>query len=611
MTRLRPFARPTPTSHPRHRISIPERLALASTLAVAMAAGGCHSPLRDESEQSLRESVVESVRRQTGDAERSPAPRVTEREEGVSRLGIRPQFLPEVESMAGPEAQARRRPVLGDDLLGKAPSPLAIGLERVVKTTVRNNLQVQFATLAPAIAESRVTAAEAAFDWTLFSNFQNTVGDSPRTRTAFGGFSSGPNNSTSNALEWVAGVRRPLVTGGRFTLQQSATYTDDYTAGQTVTPDPSGLVAVTAQYDQPLLRGAGSEVSLAEVRLSRNAESRAIADLKRELIAQVTDAEQAYWQLARSYRDLIILESLVERGELVRDQLRNRGELVAPAQIADAVARVETRVADVLRARTALRLASNRVKVLMNDPELTIGSEALLVPADDSADTPLNFSLLESMLAAVKNRPEVQQAILTIDDTSIRQVVAQNARLPQLDARLQARWSSLKDNTGDAYADVLSGQFVDYLMGLVFEYPLGNRGPEAQLRQRRLERSQAAIAYRNAVQTVIGEVKNALEQVTLNYRLIEKTRTARLAAAESLRTFLVEKENIVGFTVERLNVEFQRQESLAQAEREEVAALTDYQTSVAELYRAMGTALERNKIEFNVPDAPDRERLRR
>ena len=103
---------------------------------------------------------------------------------------------------------------------------------------------------------------------------------------------------------------------------------------------------------------------------------------------------------------------------------------------------------------------------------------------------------------------------------------------------------------------------------------------------------------------MVLDVKNALDDVVTNYRLIEQARLSRIAAAEALRTLLVEKElTDRGFTVERLNLELQQQDSLALAEQAEIGALIDYQVALAELSRAQGTALERNRIDFVVPDA--------
>jgi outer membrane protein len=141
-------------------------------------------------------------------------------------------------------------------------------------------------------------------------------------------------------------------------------------------------------------------------------------------------------------------------------------------------------------------------------------------------------------------------------------------------------------------------------VGLSLEQPIGNRAAEAGMRQRRLERMQSVISYRNTLQQVVSDTKEALHRVALNYPLIEQTRTSRLAAAEVLRVAEVEKQQGFGYTVERLNIELNNQESLAAAEQSEIEAITDYNIALADLFLAMGTTLERNNIEFVVPGDP-------
>jgi outer membrane protein TolC len=184
-------------------------------------------------------------------------------------------------------------------------------------------------------------------------------------------------------------------------------------------------------------------------------------------------------------------------------------------------------------------------------------------------------------------------------------MVAENARLPDLSLRLQTRVSGLNDSPNRALGDVVDAGFVDYIAGLVFEQPIGNRRAEADLRRRSLERMQSVVAYRNTVQQVIGEVKSALDRMVLNYRLTDQTKASRVAAADSLRVLLVEKQTNQAYTVERLDLELREQENLAQAERQEVAALIDYNTAMVDLFASMGTLLERNRVEFVVPTALD------
>ncbi|MBX3317436.1 MAG: TolC family protein [Phycisphaeraceae bacterium] len=565
---------------------------------------GCESPLRASSEAELRRSVVEKVQRELAESKANPAPRETTRDVGVSRLDLKPETLKTLDEMAGPGAYVGRELPLPEDLTAMPARTVTISLEHAIRSAVERNLQVQFARLAPAVSGAQLVTAEAAFDWTFFSNLEYTNVDEPRSRQSTSGILTGVSSDQRQAVSSTTGLRKPLETGGSFQVQQELIYTDNSTPGLRVSPDPASQLAVTVQLDQPLLRNFGSDVALAQVRLSRNAERESVARLKRDLISTVTDTERAYWQVVQAKRDLEILRRLLERGVEVRDQLAQRRTLDAtPAQIADATARVERRRADLLRAQTALRRASDRLKLLINDPDLPVGGEVILLPADAALDAPVAYSLADSITTALEKRPEIQQAILSIDDTSIRQRVAEQNRLPQLDMRLQTRFLALEDNAGEAYEN-LDGSFVDYLVGLFFEQQIGNRAPEAELRRRRIERMQATISYQNTVQQIVLEVKNSLDNMTTSYKLIEQTRTSRYAATEVLRALLVEKETIRGYTVERLDLELNRQESLANAEREEVAALIDYNVSLAELAAATGMALERNRIDFKVEDPP-------
>ncbi|MBL8963175.1 MAG: TolC family protein [Phycisphaeraceae bacterium] len=579
-------------------------LGVSCTLPAILAGGCSSSEISRDSDDQLRRAVRESIRRESAEALQYPERRVMSRETGgVGRLRLSQDVLDEIDRTSGPESYRGALLAPADNLLGNQRRIVAISLERAVKSCVENNLQVQFARIAPAVSEARVVQAEAAFDWTFFQNLTYNNIDQPRARTSLFPSTTGLTSDQQQNVISATGLRQRLTTGGQLTVQQDLTYTDSNTPGQVVAPDPNSALAVSIQFDQPLLRNFGSDVALSEVRLARNAERSAVAQLKRDLIRTVNDVEKNYWQLLRAYRDLLILQRLLERGVEVRDQLQAREFDVQPAQLAAATARVERRRADIRRAQNALRQLSDRLKLLINDPDLPVGGEAIIIPLDDPSDEPIEYSLIDSIETAIASRPEVQQSILSMDDTSIRQAVADSGRLPQLDLRLQTRWWALQEHAGNTYNEVFDGSFVDYIVGLAFEQPIGNRRAEAEYRARRLERSQAVISYRNTLQQVLQEVKGSLENVTTFHELIELQRVARVAAAEELRTLLVEKETIAGYTVERLDLELSRQDALAQAERDEISALTDYHSSIADLYASMGTSLERNRIDFVVPDA--------
>ncbi len=596
-----------------------------SWIAIAQIAGagallvGCASPIAQRTEQELRRSVIESARREIAEAEANPRRQITSRTSSLDELEIRPEHLEHIErefssraylddlaSGAGEGADPIES-LLAEDLYGQRQRVVGVSLERCVRSAAERNLDVQIARLGPAILEADVVAAQAAFDWLLFSNNQWSDTDRPQAGQAFFGTTGAIINS-SQSITSSTGLRRNLVTGGQLEVRQDLLYSDVRGSffGASPSPNPAQSVDVVVGLTQPLLRGAGSSNALAQVRIAQNAERADIAALHAQLILTVTDVETAYWDLVLVYHQLAIQARLLDRGIKVRDDMRiRRIQDARQAQIADAAAQVERRKGDLLVAQTGLRRASDRLKALMNDPDLPVGSEIMLVPVDLAVDEPIEFSLLDAVTTAIDARPEIQQAILAIDDASIRQVVAQNAARPRLDLTGQLSLIGFDDDMSKAYGSLGNGEFLDeFLLGILFEQPIGNRAGNAGSRKARLERLRAITGYRRAVQQIVLEVKDALDSVVRDYRLIEQAKLSRIAQGEALRTLQVEKElTNQGYSVERLNLELSQQVALAAAEINEIKALVDYNSSIARLYAATGTSLERSRIDLIVPDA--------
>jgi len=92
--------------------------------------------------------------------------------------------------------------------------------------------------------------------------------------------------------------------------------------------------------------------------------------------------------------------------------------------------------------------------------------------------------------------------------------------------------------------------------------------------------------------------------VFTNHTLIEQSTLSRVAQGEALRALIVEKElTNAGYSIERLNLELNQQEALASAELAEASAIVAYNSSLVDLYEAMGTTLQRNRIDLVVPNA--------
>ncbi len=496
----------------------------------------------------------------------------------------------------------------GTGLDGNAPTTLAVDLNTAVLSAARNNLSVQAARLDPAIGREETLAAEAVFDAVAYGSVDYQKLDEPQTVPTLNGILLSTPFRVAESSRFEAGVRKPLEWGGALSVSTDLTRSQNSSPGIALFPDPAYDSAVRVGLAQPLLRGFGTAVNSATIRLTRNLQRRNVLDLEQQLLDTVNQTERAYWQLALAERRLRIAQWLVHVGTEVRDILEKRQQFDAtPAQFADAIARVEQRKADVIRAQRDVQAASDLLKTLINDDGLPVSGETIVTTVDRLTELPVEWNLSDAMVAATRHRPEIEKARLQIDDAAIRQMVADNARLPSAEVNAQLAFLGQDDNAGDAYGELGDNSFVDYLLGLRVEQAIGNRAAEADFRRARLERSRSIIGFRTEVQRVALEVKTSLRDVVTNFNLISATRSFRIAQAENLRALSVEEENLASLTPEFLNLKFTTQETLARAQLQEVQAIAEYNIAVAQLQRTMGTSLDTRGIAVDWGDPADAE----
>ena len=569
------------------------------TLAVVSCAAfvvGCTSPLDRQGEEALRDGLIESHRKQLESIAAGPVIQASRPVSDVEEQLTEEQRA-ELDAMSGTAAYQDLPMTLGPDLTGDSEvQGVQISLQRAIALAVEHNLDLAVARLTPAIAESQVIAAEAAFDSVLYSSVDWGKLDTPQPSGVVPGLSGDVRDET---LSIAAGVRRNLYSGGQLTVETALTREERQPS---VFGTPSFYDAdVLVSLSQPLLRGFGRDISEANITLAENARESETQRLRQRLLELALDVEAAYWDLVFAQQTLLIRQRLLERTIADRDDLvARRGFDVSPVRITEANSFVELRRADVIRSRQEVRSASDRLKRLINAPDLAVADETLLLPVDEPVEAPISFSLLEAVTTALGVRPELQSALIAINDASVRQRVADNARLPLLNVAATVGINGLdEDSGGEAYEHLSDLDYIDYLISGQFELPIGNRAAEALFTQRRLERRQAVLNYQRLAQDRVLAIKDALRNVLTSYQLIGATRAARRAAADSLRAIEEQEAAGVALTPEfLLDLKLQTQERLANAETQEIEAITGYNTAIAAFYEAVGTLLKRNGIDF-------------
>ena len=601
-------------------VSRPDRVIFRRPLRgwPAVAAGaaavlfGCQDPLRRDADAELQRTLDATLSREAGSAA-IPGPAIEPQPEASSVFESLKGRRAELDAMGPQASQAGVGLDVGVDLDGKPPRQVVLSLQQAIASAVQNNLGVQQARLEEAMSQAEIVKAEAIFDTVLFAGGGYRRSNIPQPVVDIGGGGGGfLLNPGADQKVWnlESGFEQRFATGGNLsvaTRMRRQEFSELDTPGgpvDVISPNPSYLNSVNLTLSQPLLRNFGTDVNLASLRLARNQDRRGLQFLRRSLLDAVSRTEALYWQVYVARARLLSARWLLSVGEEVRSKLERRREYdTTLAQYADAVAKVEDRRAAVIRGERDLQRAVNELKRAMNDPRLPVGGSETVVVVDAPVDQPLRCSVADAMATALAQNPSVAAALLSIDDASIGIDVADNGRLPQLDLQTSGALYGLSDGFSDSWQSLGDNDWIEWAVGATFRQPIGNRAAEADYRRARLARSRAVIGYRTAVQSAVLDVRNALQDAAAAYRLIAQTRAQRLAAAENMRALAIDEENIPQLTPEFLALKFFRQDGLAIAQLAESAALADYNTAIAGLHAAMGTALERNRIELSLVDA--------
>lgn len=585
-------------------------LALLGSVIVPLAtmvASGCESPYQRDAADDLRRSVQAAVDREVAGLPDTDAPRTT----FDTAIPLPPEFddrIDELDALGPKWVDAAGDLDLGKGLDGDDLTPVSLSLEGAVRSGILNNLGIQRTRIAQGISAAEVVRAEAMFDAVLGAGFDFARLDEPNPDIVLPS-GAGPAGDfilpqDRNISQWGfnTDIRKPLTSGGALDVGFSGTRQENFATGNSIDPNPAFESSVTLGLSQPLLRGFGEDVNTAGIQLARNADRRAAVDLRERLLSLVVEVERAYWNVVYTRQELEVARWLVAEGERIRDILENRrGFDTTLAQYADAVATVESRKTRLIKARRDIGRANDTIKALLNDPDLPVGGEFDIIPVDFMIDAPYTFDVRDSITTALAESPVIDSAVLDIDDASINEIVARNGRLPALDLRAEMAWLGLASEYGQSVRGI-DGDFVDYVVGLQFSQPIGNRAAESVLRQARLRRSGAVIGYRQAVQKVVLDVKYAIRDIEAGFSLVGQARNFRLAQAENLRALEALRETLAALTPEFLNLLFQRQERLAEAQLQETGALVAYNLAIAELQKSVGSGLEASGIDLIVVD---------
>jgi outer membrane protein TolC len=477
-------------------------------------------------------------------------------------------------------------------------------LREIVQRAVINNLDIRVAGYDPGIEQSRVIEAEARFDPTVFAemNFDYRDVDTAGQTTSFLGgatFEQLTRNFTART-----GIRQLTPSGGQVELRYQTSRNDVTPTFSSINPfwETELVLAVT----QPLLRDFGNDINRARIVINRFNRQISVLEFRRTVEETLLTLEQRYWELSQAMAEVQIAEELLERTIDTADILfKRRGQDVTSVQINQSIASIRSRSALLIDARRRVQDLSDQIKRIMNDPDLPVTSPVLVLPETSPLVEPIRLDLEDAIESALLARLELGQQQLRVESASTALAVAKNNLMPQLNLVATAGVQGLDDTWGWSNADAVDGdQNFTVGVGLQFEFPIGNRAARAIYVRASLQRQQAIDSYANLINQVALDVKTTLRDVETSWELMIQQQQNRFAANEALAGLELRERNNEPLTPNFVDLKLNLQAALAEAKRQESAAISAYNIAIARFELAKGTLLKYNNVMLDEAERP-------
>ncbi len=502
---------------------------------------------------------------------------------------------------AGSEGLDILRPVADDSVKYKITKDkltdtdgVQLSLDEAVRLAVSNSLDIRVVSFEPAISREQMVQAAAVFDWVVFAGASHTRTDH-HTATAFPHYQA-------RSVPIEVGVRKMTVTGGTAQLAWDLTRNSDNSAMTVLNPNYESMLSL--QLTQPLLRGGWPDYNLSALKIAQIGEKVSKSQFRQTVEQIVSDVQATYWTLVQARRELEIQNALLAKTIETRDRVSARVKVDASkVEIKQTEAAVETRRSILYRARQNIFDTQDRLARLLSVARMNPLRRYAIVPTTKPVTSKVNIDPTDQLVNALRHSPLMEQARLAISVADVQVRVAKNETLPTLNLMASVGGQGIDRVGGRAGGESLTFDYLDHSVGLMFEYPLGNRAAKAMLRQRQFEQLQSMTEMQNTADQVAVNVRVVIRHIGTAFQEMQARKAATAASAAQLQA-LEDTERIRGrLTPEFLNLKLQSQATLALAEQAEMQAIIDFNTALLRLAQITGTSLQQKNIKLAVEDS--------
>lgn len=383
-----------------------------------------------------------------------------------------------------------------------------VRLNSIIDRALQHSTQLQVFARIPAIRETGIAEAEGRYRPEVYAEVKKERRNDPSNS-----FSQAQGFSRYIFDEAAAevGVRSRLKSGAEVALSHRKS---DYKTNATeYDPKEQDRNKTSLSLVQPLLRNGGFTHHRRIIRVAELDGEVAMNEMIRQAEQHLLEVVRAYWTVYRTRAVYFQKERLAKSAGRVVNALGGRANIdVDPVQVSRARSAEAARAADLLRARTAIKNAELRLKALVNDPALDgLISHEIIVGDKPNSDA-VHLNRRQLLREAFEYRPELRQAFAQYRASVLREGLAWNEALPQLDLILDGSYHTGDNEKLFAPNNRTPDSKYGWAVGLRFSMPIGVDERKARYNRRRIETTQQEYQVRTAIETVALELEVSINE---------------------------------------------------------------------------------------------------
>lgn len=506
---------------------------------------------------------------------------------------------PPAVSLVGPIEQAE-----------KNGTALRIALKDLTKLALQNNLDIAISDTNEALYQQRVIQTQGFYD--PYFNINADAGRSKSANTNITNRSATGFNQRDTA-NWNLTFVQNVPTGGSITALFRSGRSDTNQLATLFTPQFQTSTQI--QVTQPLFRNFRIDQTRSNIKLYNLDLKTNDSKFKQSATNTIASIQSIYWDLAGAIRDYDIKRQSVELARLQVEQNKAKVEIgtLASITVTEALATQATREIDLIRAREVILSTENALRNMISSDRNADIWRQTIVPTDSPEFKEYPVALDQSINTALKNRPELEQYDLQLQQNDITYQLQKNMRRWQFDvigtfgSSGTAGPQSINSTTGlpnipeqfvgglpTSYKTIFTEGLINWNVAFAVQIPLKSRSVDSQLAQTQISKRQLIMNRTKSEQNIIVQVRNAVEALETSRQRVETSKVSLRFAQEQLdgETQRFEAGMSQNFQV------LQRQADLSAAQGAALQALIAYKKAVIALQQNVYNLLESNDFEI-------------